>query len=348
MLRHPDFSIDRSAFFAGRQIQFQPNTQARNLLSLAEKRGGEATVKWYRKVLTATRADMRVVSEIHGLLVEEAIELSSGVTLLPVKQLSESPQAQALKDQGRSAFEFRQPAAAVVQLRGVEAIQDYQASHKIFLSEVDKIRRTATAFTLSEKAAPTTGISWAEFDDPDLDAARLGYGWQSPTYDGRQPDWPEQISSDLTGLVEKYLALRGPVAKACDVALARLNLARRRKAAGDQAIEGGVCLEALLADSTPGDLTYKLKLRTALFLGGTMPQRRSTSALVGRFYSLRGKVVHGQSQGDSAGDRETAELGLVLCLNVLTKIVENASLPNLADLELSGGAPAEPLTSSTE
>src|SRR5262249_22094734 len=123
----------------------------------------------------------------------------------------------------------------------------------------------------------------------------------------------------------------------------RLNLARRRQSPGNQAIDGGICLEALLGDESPQELTYKLRLRAALLLGRTVDERQTIREDVRRFYDLRSKVVHGRVRGakDASRDGHIALRGLQICTQAVRAIVQRNALPDYGEWELTGG-PSDP------
>jgi hypothetical protein len=335
---HCAFAAGGNLFFMGRQIGLWPGAQSRNLLERTINEGGQSAVEWLKRVHATQIADLDVITEVHGLIVREPILFSNGVSLLPPSHLIDTHQARALASQ--SAVDHiglgipRFPTAGRMTFRNVKPTNDGDHGQQDYLAAIDTIRRTVTALTLSEKLTPTTGVSWADFHNPDLITTNFGYLWQSATYDGRQADFPVDVTPEAVEWVEKFLALESPMVSKCDVALTRLNLARRRQTAGDKAIDGCIALEALLGDGQMGDLTYKLKLRIARLLGSTYATRTEISGAIGRFYSLRGKVVHGQSAGNSTKDSEVATRGLELTLGLLRNIVQNGALPNASELEL--------------
>lgn len=152
------------------------------------------------------------------------------------------------------------------------------------------------------------------------------------------PHFAEEIRPEAIEWVDRYLQLTPDVKRICDVALERLNLARRRTSPGNIAIEGAICLEALLSGEDSGDLTYKLKLRAALLLATDLEQRRAIQKTVGDFYKLRSRTVHGDVI--KAGDAQLhtcAAKGLEICARVLRKIVERNEKPVPSDWELMGG-----------
>jgi Apea-like HEPN len=133
----------------------------------------------------------------------------------------------------------------------------------------------------------------------------------------------------------------GQQRRSLDVALDRLNLARRRRSPGDKAIDAGICLEALLGDDSPQELTYKLRLRAALLLGTTLDERRKIRDDVRDLYDLRSSVVHGRVRRpkDTLLDGQHASRGLEICTQAVRAIVQRNARPDFAAWELTGGPP---------
>lgn len=120
------------------------------------------------------------------------------------------------------------------------------------------------------------------------------------------------------------------------LALDRLNLARRRRSPGDQAIDSSICLEALLGDKSSQELTYRLRLRAALLLGTTLAERQEIRQAVRNLYDLRSSVVHGRGPKDTLHDAQHASRGLEICTQAARAIVQLNALPDFPTWELTG------------
>jgi len=108
---------------------------------------------------------------------------------------------------------------------------------------------------------------------------------------------PVSIDNEAVDWVEKHLLLKANVRRRCDVALDRLNLARHRVSPGNKAIEGCICLEALLSDADEKtEISYRLRLRSALLLISKIEERQEIRKDVGALRTLRSKTVHGVSR----------------------------------------------------
>lgn len=335
---HPDFSATPFRRFDQKQLPLFD--QHRTLISLAADRGPQSALAWLRKIHSVTTADIRYVAEVYGLQIGVKRSLPNGVVLMPLENLPPSPNASALIAQFEtipivSHRPMYPPNAATLVVPNVEASSQPSPNRSTYR---DTLERTIKAFTLVNEAQPVVGVLWLEFVDPDLALAEFGRMWFSPRYDGILSEGsPTQVDDSAFAEVERYLLLSDDVRTICDVAIDRLNLARRRLSPGDQAIEGAICLEALLGDNDNQELTYKLKLRSALLLETTLENRRQVRKAVDRFYKLRSRTVHGRShQGND--DHQIAKEGLTICARVLRKIVERNEKPVPQDWELKGGA----------
>jgi Apea-like HEPN len=291
---------------------------------------------WYRRVLATERTKMRVVAEVYGLWLQERHKFSNGVMLLPVSELPDSPNSLALKQLMPLRPGILFPAAVIFELDDVRD-EHHEVGHARFVEILEKMRKTVTAFVLAGNAAPTMSAGWQEFVDPELQAAEFGRSWMVSVHEGRLPNHPTNVTEEMFGWVEKYLQLPPEVANACDVPIARLNLARRRIAPGDKAIDGSVCLEALLSGRSRGELTHKLSVRAALLLGRSLEERQKIAEKVRKFYALRSDVVHGSVGKKETANREIAEEGLLLCLAALRNVVTSARPPEPELWELTGG-----------
>jgi hypothetical protein len=182
----------------------------------------------------------------------------------------------------------------------------------------------------------------SNFIDPDLAMAEVGQMWTGPTYEGALSIVQEtEVNDDAIAWVYRYLDLKEDMRAVCDVAIERLNLARRRRSPGNKAIDGAICLEALLGDNDNTELTYKLKLRTALLLASDLGTRREIREAVADFYKLRSKTVHGRPSKASHSGRDAAcaAKGLEICARALQEIIKRNEKPMLSEWELVGGVP---------
>ena len=145
-------------------------------------------------------------------------------------------------------------------------------------------------------SAPMIGTSWIDFVDPELAMAEIGIISENPAHEGALNFLSRDVDADAIEWVERYIGLAPDVRSQCDIAIERLNLARRRNSPGNQAIEGAICLEALLGPDDNHEIVYKLGLRSALLLSTDFDERCKISNDVKEFYTLRSRTVHGKTR----------------------------------------------------
>lgn len=338
MDKHPEFAQPFNKFFLGKQIGLLNQHQSINLLRYAVRHGATEALAWYRRVWATETTKMRVVGQVFGLFVDKRHRLSNGVTLLPVSHLPDSSNSLLLKQSVNSGLGAHFPAAVMFEVSDVRNEHNSDSSRR-FVEIAQIMRKTITAFVLAGEASPVMAECWQEFVDPDLEAAEYSRSWMRSFDEGQVPSFGMHVTHAGLDWVEKYLQLPADVANACDVPIARLSLANRRVSAGDKAIDGSICLEALLSGRSRGELTHRLSVRLALLLGRSLEERQQIARKARDFYQLRSNVVHGSSPKKEAASHEIARHGISLCLAALRAIVTRAQVPDPELWELTGGPP---------
>ena len=80
-----------------------------------------------------------------------------------------------------------------------------------------------------------------DFVDPALALAAFGMVWMSARFEGSLSQAPPlKVDDEALAWAERYLRMDAPLRRSVDVALDRLNLARRRRSPGNQAIDSGI------------------------------------------------------------------------------------------------------------
>jgi Apea-like HEPN len=141
--------------------------------------------------------------------------------------------------------------------------------------------------------------------------------------------------------VSAFLALGDPLRATLRLALRRFNQALRRPPHGDRALDLAISLESLLVDGA-GENTYKIGLRAALVLGGSMERRREVRAVVGALYALRSALIHdgilpSEVKVVAGGKRpahDIVEDATEICALVLRSILYAGSIPSWYEYEL--------------
>lgn len=366
MESHPKFRNESTRCFGSKWLLLNPRLQAYNLHKIAFERGPSAAVAWCHKVYSTERADLRYVSEVYGLRVAEPFKLSNGVSLMPLEELPPSANAEAVQLQFQNTMpDITTPWPIWATFEKPEDVCSEGLIFDVTRQRSDEIERTIRAFTLIEDAdpvigapwgatpmigapggcAPVIGTSWIDFVDTELTIAESGRRvTYNSAHEGALDIHSRVVDTDRSEWVERYIRLAHDVRSQCNIAIERLNLARRRNSPGDKAIEGAICLEALLGN--PDDkqgIVYKLSLRSALLLSTDFDERCKISNYVKEFYDLRSRTVHGNTRKSKPDDATCAKRGLDICAQVLRKIVSLNKKFVPRDWELSGGEPQSPL-----
>lgn len=346
LTEHSVFGHGRNVFFATKQLNLHPSLLPRQLLRVTLDSDAASAVAWLHRLFKVSHAELRVVGMVHGLDVSEPITLVNGVQLLPLRAAPDSPHlrwfTQGYQNTPNPIVDIGLmfvPDVAVLDMGSVAASADLIAGKAVYDAAFAAVQDVARAFTLADRAAPVIGRSWIDFVDPALTAAEFGMVSMSPRFDGSPSQMPAKVDDDALTWANRYLQLDGSLRRSVEVALDRLNLARRRHSPGNQAIDLGICLEALLGDENTQELSYRLRLRAALLLGKTLTERQHIRRAVRDLYDLRSKVVHGGARRaeDAPSDVRCASRGLEICTEAVRAIVQRNSRPDFSVWELIGG-----------
>ncbi len=89
----------------------------------------------------------------------------------------------------------------------------------------------------------------------------------------------------------------------------------------------------LVGDDATGEISYRISLRAALFLGNTLDDRKLVRKQVRDLYKLRSQAAHG-SRKQQKNTEEIVRNGFSVCAAIVRKIVKRGSFPIWSDLEL--------------
>lgn len=319
---------------------FEPRNAAAQAVDIARGRDSAAAgAGWLIKVLSSTTAEARLVLEVGGIEVSGQDVAVGDMTLTAGERLPPSPFTDRMIATAGSDSVFQTGVAYIY--RTIERTDLWATKRPRRDRAVDPfepMRTLAARLAIIGDASPAILRVWSEHVDPDLDACFGTKGWDQPGQDAAAPWYPEEVTPEHQPTLDRLYALTGPFSKVFDIALRRINLGRRRASPGDTAIDAAIALEALLGDpNSSADMTYKLRLRCALFLADTLDGRRVLSEEVKALYALRSKVAHGGEPKDGA--HAVAERGVQIVRDVLHKLLEHSVMPSWSEWELAGGNP---------
>jgi hypothetical protein len=337
---HRVFGKGRRAFAGHHQLHLHPGMMLGHIGESVKKRGAQGTLDWFYKAHRLEKFLSRKYSIMVGATAAKSVRFSNGVEMLPVEDLRPSWHVDQVKAaySGPRLLIQQTPWHVTGMLRTVEEVFSPNVSdHRADYAEFHEIALAATV--ASDQGAPVIEISWSEFDDLELEDAKIGKGHMPGRYEGRPPEFENvEIGRPEIEWIERYLALKGTTKAAMKTAASRLNMARRRLDDGNKAIDLSTAFEAVLSRAgEQGEMTYKFRLRAALLLADTYEERMAISKQMAELYRVRGKILHGDT--DNAPDhnkREIAAWGMKACGELLRKILLKGKLPDFTRLELTG------------
>lgn len=340
---HRIFGTGRHVFAGGHQLNLAPSIVAMVLFKSLRKRGAEGTLKWLHELFTIETVDSRRCAELIGVKIGQKLTLSNGVNLVPFDEMRSSWHADGL----RHANSFPRSFMAsfpydVVGMYQVASLK-FSSDTSTYGGDYQDFTETSLAVTVAAGCAAVLGAAWSEYEDTDYADVEIGWSHKPALYEGRLPQFQE-ITLDESHLedINRFLQLTGRVKKACLMASARLDFARRRITAGDSAIDLATAFEALLATNDErSEITYRLKLRAAIILGDSLEERENIFRQMGELYKLRSKVVHGTlSTTSNSTDSATVQWATGVCSRLLTLVVRAGRMPDLQKLVLIGSSEA--------
>lgn len=325
------------------------------LISRARKTGDlNLTVDWLEKILGTKRAGGKRITALWGIAVSDTVHLIEELDFMPISSLPESKMKDKLLNyhfEKTPTLPFEAPETALVCKVNIDPFisqlpqETQDISNNPYFIRENLINEILLVLTLIGPRTLTRYISWFQFDDVDLEDARLGQ-WVGYSFPEIMPrfiknygNWDTEIAK-LT--IKQYMQLEGTVKKKVQIALERLNQAMRRSGIGDKALEVSIALESLLSDGG-SENTYKVGLRSSLVLGGELKDKLHIRAIVGGTYKLRSALVHSGEASETVKivgegktkSKDVVDEAIIICAKVIRCILELQEIPNWYKFELS-------------
>lgn len=341
--------------------------EARWLLTEGRRGNVEEVIHHLEQFVVQNEVRMQRVCAVWGLHPDRPIQLSDNLTLMPLAQLRLSDARDALLEtDGSKHPHVRQakPRAAIVHefihrplyFRSQEEMAPFTWDDKHFMSDLSLV------LVLLNDSPVVPVAQWYQTDHhiPMLGAS---CGWGGSFH---EPHITGEITPQLYDetlafrLVNGFLKLSPSDRRRMTVALRRLNSAFLRQMLSDMALELGIALEALLseADDPVDSMSYRLKTRAAVLLGGPIEEREKIAAQISRLYGLRSAAAHGGDlDGHSRGLphvrvarknytaselHKTLEHGRCLCGRIARRLIQLGEFPSYSRLIL-GESLSEPV-----
>jgi hypothetical protein len=298
------------------------------------------------ELLQVRQSDFYIVMPLWGLELEQALELTEDVRLLPVTEFTQSNNlSHFLRSSPGILPIYRWQAPTTVLLKRqtfrsifVKAGEVTEMDWKV-LEQLHDIRN---CLALAGPVAVAGDIQWIEFINPDLSDFNSGTWSRAQEIQAHNLDFGSFDPELAKALVPRFVSLTGEDKSKIYLASDRFARALWRHEAGEAALELGITLDSLLGDGA-GELVFKVGLRAALLIGGNLSNRQRRREIVKSAYDLRSKVVHtGKAdkilkfKGQSIPTKNFVELAIGVTAEVVRKIIILGKIPSWNEVELSG------------
>ena len=300
---------------------------------------------------------------VYGAYVEESIDLTGEICLLPISELQPSLGLDGLAEAlGEIVYQLPMvkhddlvlvPAiCALVQrfemspaLR-VETGDGWPEWHVQHPKEFEFLERLAEALALFPDAMPQCVSKWVETEGidaiPGLTGGLSGDFELMEVIPRRHVRLQPLDKDTVTDQLRKFMQLSRDVKQKLSTPLRRLAIANTRRNVDDRAVDLGIALEAMFGGRANSEITHKVAVRGSVFTSRKSDERLRNYKILKTAYNLRSKIVHGgQVQADQMiksvclPASEVVERSAVLLQLALNKVVDAGSFPNWTEVDLA-------------
>jgi hypothetical protein len=265
------------------------------LVERAERTSARTAVEDLRRYFDLPANRGRLVVAVTNVTVEKPLRLAKEIVMVPATSIPSVKE----RFSGRNAL---YPHSALVRrFRGVPKTWP-RDSRKVERGSAVDFEDAGHALTLVGPCAPAVVGYWSELDPAlPFSPGAKGTGVY-PIHELSIESYnPKLISTaderrEAQRVVSLMLSKSESERESFRTPLDRLSLSGRRGRTVDRYLDVGIALESLLAyeDSLTTEIRYRLRVRAARFLGGSLGERQRTAKMVDELYGRRSTVGHGK------------------------------------------------------
>ena len=296
------------------------------------------------------RTDGYWFKALSGVAINAACNLREGVDLVPWDEVPECEQRRILggaQDVNYLAT-FRPKPDCAIRIRITEAPALFESAHRdrdLSVEDWPQIEKVADINSDVVRAlsvcarGPVLAIgSWAYAGNSvvrgvmgtSLNLGPAIYGGMSVRHSQQAP----QVGS--TQVRDIFVALNsfeGNARQSLRIAIDRISSAIKSRDFESKVIDIGIALEVILLhdQKESGELSYRLALRGARFLGTTKVERIANFKLLRRTYKLRSNAVHNGRADGNAENQDTVTSALEMLFLIVEKILSLNKFPDWED-----------------
>lgn len=267
------------------------------MLLRAQAVGAEQAVADVDRYLSAAEIPAKYTSALAGLKLDARCSLTPDLELVPWRALPESFRKKYIFEQFVLGHGSHWPTATIQRNVSVPKIhiKENERPPYQFTLPHREVEDALLCVGLVGPTAPYVLASWLE--PAQWAPVIAGSGYSMPHLEGLaiRGKWPETGCSDARLVWEAFGGVDESRKSQLRLAMQRLGSAIRRPSPVDAAIDLGIVLEALFLHDAPddrGELSYRLRVRAARYLGQDPDSRRQIFTLVGDLYSTRSIAAH--------------------------------------------------------
>ena len=332
----------------GRVNGFHVNELLEHLIDVSLVRGAEYAANDFYECVKKSTIGIKAITMIDGAKTEDVIEISEGISLVPIPKDSRElpPYILVPPDINYSGY-LGGTLIIVDQLVSPVFARPLDSSTTDFLAPFDQstasdehpdfsVEEFCIALSLSINHI-VEEVSWWSYIDPDqvyaVNALRNSLAYAPGKILGSSKPSIEVNKKDIQEAVSLYVArksLSQKVARKLRVPIDRWIKSKMNENGVDTFINLGTALESLyLRDiNAQGEVGFKLSLRAAWYLGNDAQERIALKKDFSKIYELRSKAVHSGILKESYVPPKFTERAQELCLKSITKIIQNGEFPD--------------------
>lgn len=350
--RVAEWIVSRPGYVPGLMISdgggtslFDAGPASRALLALSQKFGSHKAAAWYEALRTGKPTRGLHVWMIQGLVAHKPIALSENVSVVPFADIPRSTmrdEAQGfVLPEDQLSFGHRPTLSRLSAIvEGFDFEQRLIPKNSAFEpSPPQGLHKFLEGLTLVGPSSVRAIRQWAQTADPMFEFIRNGSGFGHHHHDLAWPTGSPVavLTEGSVKLVRDYVALAENEPQ-LSVSVQRLNAALRRLNPADKAVELGTALESTFLGTNSPEITYKLSLRAARYLGSTYDERLKIRNMMKKFYSVRSHAIHRGILDPHYKPETPAELATwaqTVLTDCLRRFVQEGRMPSWDEIELS-------------
>lgn len=298
------------------------------LLRRAKSVGAQRAISDLDRYLSSEELPFLYTLAVAGIKVTVRCSLSPDLEMVPWGALPGSHTKDTIFQTLVLGASFHWPTAALQRKMTLPKLHVREADFKTHGTDLPhtEVQDALLCVGLIGPTAPYVLASWLE--PPDWAPVLTG-GYSMPHLEGipRRHDWPGTGCEQARSLYGLFVKLEESLRARLRLAMQRLNTAMRRPSPVDAAVDLGIVLETLFLhdmQDARGELTYRLRVRAARYLGSDAGERRRLFGLLGDLYTVRSVAVHTGRVPDTirgSGTRELLDQGFSLAASTLVRFI---------------------------